>query len=829
MAQTLEQLIEFISTTEAPKSVTNPIVGKVLSGLLQRPGYMGVATPATNPGTPDGGAFYLAGEAGTYPNFGGVTVNRGVLTVITYSGTSWEAQSIDIASTLGSPEDEPAADGSAWAQINKAQIDILACKLNDGSTIAFDNFDGLVYNGEKLVKTASSFNGVVLPYVSGVKVTFSQKVSYVCFCEEYPTVDLVPISVQLGSYGFDMGDNDNIKYIHITLNSTAIITASSGEKQLKSDLINVTVNYPLEDGSYYTLESAINAVPSNKRIIGQQIKYFDGSIWQIHEFTSKDIANYKYTVNWKKIEPYSGIKGVLFTPDSNIDFGTGIYCPILDIFVKENGGYERLFIFACYKNSTRLYIAVCDESNNVVSSYINTTDPLSEVGIKTISLTPQSGSGVYVDVVVNLNNISGVAGVLIGKPEIIQKKYSPITVENIVDKNGVVFSEKINNDILALSAEISEYAKIEDINISINDRLTYKIPAFSKGTILKVDKISGDLSNYKIYKAKGESLEELTFIQDAIFGNQYTIVLDNDFDYLYVFNATYVTTPFSCKISYGNVRSLENRITAIEQKVGLFNGKNIICFGDSITEFKNLDDNKSYTDYLAEIIDANVVNGGIGGTRLAQRTDPTENPDTVNRGYAAMDICNIVKAWTSGDWSIVDKGNAYIKENEGDDNTAQIERLKAISALDADIVTIFGGTNDFTGGSLIGDIGSTSLDDVNGALNEVFRMLFEANPQIKVYVLCPIVRYIGERIDSNWSDVFVQSVGNMTGKKLPDVCDIIAENCKTNHIPVYNWYWTLGWNKYNFSAYFIDSDSTHPYKGFKYLAEKIAGFLMANL
>lgn len=117
MAQTLEQLIEFISTTETPKSVTNPIVGKVLSGLLQRPGYMGVATPATNPGTPDGGAFYLAGEAGTYPNFGGVTVNRGVLTVITYSGTSWEAQSIDIASTLGLPTDAANPKGSAWPQI----------------------------------------------------------------------------------------------------------------------------------------------------------------------------------------------------------------------------------------------------------------------------------------------------------------------------------------------------------------------------------------------------------------------------------------------------------------------------------------------------------------------------------------------------------------------------------------------------------------------------------------------------------------------------------------------------------------------------------------
>ena len=594
------------------------------------------------------------------------------------------------------------------------------------------------------------------------------------------------------------------------------------------NVINVTISYPLTSGGFYTLETAINAVPTDKRNIGQQVKFFDGVNWQIHQFTSDDVGYYKYIYYWKKIEPYSAIKGVLFTPDSNIDFGIGIYCPILDIFVKENAGYEKLYMFACYKNSTRLYIAVCDENNNVVSSYINTRDPLSEVGIKTISLTQQAGSGVYVDVVVNLDNISDVSRELRGKPEIIQKKYSPITIENFVDKDGEVFAEKVDSEIFAISSEISEYAKIEDVNVPTSSRLTYKIPAYKEGTIVKVDKISGELSNYNLYKAKGEGLADLTLIQKANFGVQYEVVLEDDFDYIYIFNAAYVTEPFICKISYGNTRSLSNRVTAIEQKQGTLYGKNIVCFGDSITEFRNPDDNKSYTDYLADILGANITNVGIGGTRLAQRTNPTDNPDSVSRGYAAMDICNVVKAWTSGDWSIVDKGNTYIKENESDDNTAQIDRLKAVSVLDTDIVTIFGGTNDFTGGSKIGEATSTSLGELNGALNEMIRMILEANPKIRIYVFCPIVRYIGERTDDNWSDVVVSSLDGMAGKKLPDVCDIIAENCKANHIPVNNWYWTLGWNKSNFSAYFLETDSTHPYKGFKYLADRMAGFLIAN-
>lgn len=96
MAQTLEQLIEFISTTETPKSVTNPIVGKVLSGLLQRPGYMGVATPATNPGTPDGGEFYIAIEDGEYVNFGNLRV-AGQIAVLQNTAEGWEMIETNIA------------------------------------------------------------------------------------------------------------------------------------------------------------------------------------------------------------------------------------------------------------------------------------------------------------------------------------------------------------------------------------------------------------------------------------------------------------------------------------------------------------------------------------------------------------------------------------------------------------------------------------------------------------------------------------------------------------------------------------------------------------
>lgn len=162
MAQTLEQLIEFISTTETPKSVTNPIVGKVLSGLLQRPGYMGVATPATNPGTPDGGAFYLAGEAGTFSHFNNAIVKAGELAVFVYNNGSWLKESVDVASNLGSPDDDADAKGSAFARINKVVDDIgkINTTLTTISQSAQRNYhlelvNALtVYSGTDLVKLA---------------------------------------------------------------------------------------------------------------------------------------------------------------------------------------------------------------------------------------------------------------------------------------------------------------------------------------------------------------------------------------------------------------------------------------------------------------------------------------------------------------------------------------------------------------------------------------------------------------------------------------------------------------------------------------------------
>lgn len=63
-----------------------------LTRLAKTYAFGGVATPSTNPGTLEVNMFYLATEAGTYVNMGGVVVSYGQLMAIVWADGQWESQ-----------------------------------------------------------------------------------------------------------------------------------------------------------------------------------------------------------------------------------------------------------------------------------------------------------------------------------------------------------------------------------------------------------------------------------------------------------------------------------------------------------------------------------------------------------------------------------------------------------------------------------------------------------------------------------------------------------------------------------------------------------------
>ena len=132
-------------------------VGGVLTDLVDKIAtilgatYMGVATPTTNPGAPDGNVFYFATQAGTYTNFGSVVLNEG-LNILLWNGTSWAVTNVmNIVQELGDSENA--------VMSQKAVTDELAKKANQ--TDVEDTLAGKVDNADIVQKLGNNNENLI--------------------------------------------------------------------------------------------------------------------------------------------------------------------------------------------------------------------------------------------------------------------------------------------------------------------------------------------------------------------------------------------------------------------------------------------------------------------------------------------------------------------------------------------------------------------------------------------------------------------------------------------------------------------------------------------
>ena len=79
------------------QEITGNLLQSTLLNIVNTVGegatFAGIAIPTTNPGTPEGNTFYLAGEPGNYTNFGNIIINKGLYS-ISFSNNSWHADVI---------------------------------------------------------------------------------------------------------------------------------------------------------------------------------------------------------------------------------------------------------------------------------------------------------------------------------------------------------------------------------------------------------------------------------------------------------------------------------------------------------------------------------------------------------------------------------------------------------------------------------------------------------------------------------------------------------------------------------------------------------------
>jgi lysophospholipase L1-like esterase len=135
----------------------------------------------------------------------------------------------------------------------------------------------------------------------------------------------------------------------------------------------------------------------------------------------------------------------------------------------------------------------------------------------------------------------------------------------------------------------------------------------------------------------------------------------------------------------------------------------------------------------------------------------------------------------------------------------------------ADLVTVFGGTNDFGHNEPLGTLSDTTRATFYGALKVMLEGIITANPAARVAIFTPLQRTFA-------GDPGVTGMTNALGLQLVDYANAILEVAASYSVPVLDLYRTAGISPQN-AACFL-ADGIHPNAaGYERIARQMAQFL----
>lgn len=163
---TLKAAINAVIKANGKKEITGTVLNETLTAMVNSLGanyqFRGVATPSTNPGTPDQNVFYIAGKAGTYTNFNSIELPDGV-SILKWNG-SWSSETVF------------ASDGV---------FDISAYKATGGTLATFADLSAAL-NGGNNIPSALRKGGMSVKYVQTSDNTYVQ---YRLMADTWSTVE----------------------------------------------------------------------------------------------------------------------------------------------------------------------------------------------------------------------------------------------------------------------------------------------------------------------------------------------------------------------------------------------------------------------------------------------------------------------------------------------------------------------------------------------------------------------------------------------------------------------------------------------------------------
>lgn len=155
----LKQAVSAVIKANGNQEITGDILKNTLLSIISSIGnnatFAGVATPDTNPGTPDQNVYYFASTPGVYRNFGSITVKENVAILSNSNGT-WNMLETGIASDTTSLK-------------NRAVLSLITGYLNAYSVDGY-----LIQDNTGYVMKNDRFSYLIIAVYPGMKITFSK-------------------------------------------------------------------------------------------------------------------------------------------------------------------------------------------------------------------------------------------------------------------------------------------------------------------------------------------------------------------------------------------------------------------------------------------------------------------------------------------------------------------------------------------------------------------------------------------------------------------------------------------------------------------------------
>lgn len=759
------------------KNGRQEITGQVLNGILRAMvdalgagfTFRAVASPDTDPGSTDSRVFYIATIPGTYGHMGGIEIEEGEVAILKFYDDEWHKEPTGLASQ------------AALESLG----DALGAAIGEKMT-----FCELWCDGDKITRKNDQ-----------TALTFSEVKDLMDDPSQFVALKYIDVFWMLPQYDDEGG---------------AIIFTGVSLMSAQGDLWRVAINEENQISDY------------SIAIENQYLKTNDLGDEQRDNFKTYPTTQAVNTALNDKVDKVPG-KGL-----SSNDFTT-----------QEKNKLAGLNNYDDTELRSQIQSGVTAASGSAAQAAASAASAESKyAGILQAMENLPDGSAVSAQVALNTQKVTELEGKVGSFDE--------------ADKGSIaanIFGEEHEQeDWIIIEPYWHSDTKYSNTNAAVvgNDGTGWvtgtgaKTPASYEGNAL----YKYHIENGKRYEIYGYAKDKYTnwliidsenIIREKLIGNfretPYTFMPDYD-GYLIINFGSYVetdgvkllqTTPIK-------IKGLLERVDHLEHVEKPFNGKRFVCFGDSLTQFSGTD-GKRWSDHFADITGAEVINVGISGSRLSQNrqdssiiTDPsaTGYTNTMNI-YSALSIVNMVRASCGmrfdSSYTYMQLAQQFVQATNDDAKIEAVNRLASLDMSAVDAVIVMGGSNDYQGGATYGTSGDTLPNHTLGAINLIVSSLLSTYKHLSVFFVTPCVCYKTDvRQISDFSDNYA-----INGKTLKELVDDMMVEYKYNHMPVCDLYNTLGWNEYNFSEYFTHaSDGTHPYGGFKQIAQKIASFIIAN-